>query len=193
MSKQQPVYFDRSGTPITIMGVLTGVVLTLVCGVLLYHFWYVRPHTVPVNPQNRGISVGFELIPEDMEPYRGLVSYEAEYGPSTVWHPEFLFPPAVWPGGLHTELVYWTRDGVKKTRRSSFFIACDPDRVYYPIDQVREVILHQVDDRGLIFVLVAVQVRNTSPSTIPVLMPRIVTPQANPTLSPRPRWSRVPA
>ena len=193
MSKQPPIYFDRAGAFITILGVLTGALLTLVCGALIYHFWYVQPHTVPVNPQNRGISVGFEVIPEDMEPYRGLVSYSAEFGHSSVWHPEFLSPPAVWPGGLNTTLVYWNRHGEQKVRQSSFIIACDPNRVYYPIDRIREVILYQFDDRGYMFILVSVPVQNPPPTLSPFFLPRMVMPSPSPTPKPLPSWSRVPA
>lgn len=191
--KKPPVYFDRSGAFLTIVGVLTGAVLALVGGTLIYHFWYVHPHTVPVNPQNRGISVGFEIIPEDMEPYRGLVSYTAQYGRSDIWHPDFLSPPAVWPGGLNTTLVYWDRSGQKRVRQSSFIIACDPDRVYYPIDRVREVILYQIDDRGFLFILVAVPVQNPPPTLSPFFLPRMVAPSPTPTPAPPPRRSRVPA
>ncbi len=176
------IWFDRTSAHITLAGVVVGMVLMLVCAALAYHFVYLVPHILDLNPHNRGMAVGFVQAPDDMDNQRGLVSWTAEFERAHVWREDIRLPPVNVDDQVRVRLVYWSGNGtVQKVWEQSFYFARDPAGVYISIHKVREVFLYDRNDNGELYPLIS------APVTIPVPREYFAPPLPSPSPSPSPR------
>ncbi len=129
---------------------LLGAVLMALTAYLGYQIGYLRRHTLPVQAQYRGeMPVGFVEAPKDMDYGFGPKSFTATYELGGVFGGDDILKPTFpGTGQLVVEFAYKDKQGAKHIFHHTYAIACDPNRLYYPVHIVQEAVLFRYNWQG---------------------------------------------